>query len=54
VLQMLAVYFPPMQGFFQTTGAVGWEGLALGLGLGAVVLCAMEIEKALRRRRLAG
>jgi P-type Ca2+ transporter type 2C len=54
VLQMLAVYFPPMQGFFQTTGAVGWEGLALGLGLGAAVLCAMEIEKALRRRRLAG
>jgi Ca2+-transporting ATPase len=52
-LQMLAVYFPPTQGFFQTTGAVGWEGLALGLGLGAAVLCAMEIEKAIRRRRLA-
>jgi Ca2+-transporting ATPase len=54
VIQMLAVYFSPTQGFFQTTSAVGWEGLALGLGLGAAVLCAMEIEKALRRRRLTG
>jgi Ca2+-transporting ATPase len=50
LLQMVAVYFPPTQKFFQTTGAVGWYGLALGAGLGVVVLAAMEVEKIFRRR----
>jgi Ca2+-transporting ATPase len=54
VLQMVAVYFPPTQAFFQTTSAVGLFGIGLGLALGAVVLAGMEVEKALRRAHARG
>ena len=50
VCQMIATFFPPVQAFFQTTSTVGWQGIALGLGLGVVVLIAMEIEKLIRRK----
>lgn len=52
IFQMIAVYFPPTQAFFKTTGLVGWQGVLVGLIMGAVVLAAMEFEKSRRRARL--
>lgn len=51
ICQLIAVYFVPVQPFFQTTAAVGWQGIAIGLGMGLFVLLLMEIEKAVKRAR---
>lgn len=52
VLQMLTVFLPAAQPFFQTI-ALGAEGLLVGAAAAAVVLVVAEIEKAVRRRRAA-
>ena len=49
-LQLAAIYLPALQPVFRTQALTIAE-LALCLGAAAVVFAAVEIEKALRRRR---
>ncbi|MBN2469436.1 MAG: cation-translocating P-type ATPase [Anaerolineae bacterium] len=50
VLQMLVIYEPFLQAAFDTAALSGQQ-LAVSLGLASTVLFAVEIEKAIRRRR---
>ena len=50
VLQMLVIYEPFLQAAFDTAALTGQQ-LAVSLGLASTVLFAVEIEKAIRRRR---
>jgi len=53
LLQLAAVYLPPLQEVFSTVGIAAWE-LALGAAVAVIMLVAMEAEKALRRRAETG
>jgi Ca2+-transporting ATPase len=53
VLQMLVVYWAPLQNIFGTQALSMWE-LGLALGLSLVVFAAVEIEKWFQRRRPQG
>jgi Ca2+-transporting ATPase len=44
VLQLLVIYFPPMQSFFSTAPLSPLD-LGIALGIGVIVFAAIEIEK---------
>ncbi|NPA31806.1 MAG: cation-translocating P-type ATPase [Chloroflexi bacterium] len=48
-LQMLVIYWPPLQAIFRTV-PLAWDQLALALGASAVVFVAVEIKKWMVRR----
>lgn len=48
VLQLTAVFLPAAQPFFHTVPP-SWPDVLVGLGVAAIVLSAMDIEKAVRR-----
>ncbi len=50
VLQLLFIYFPPLQSVFDTTALTGPSWLAI-IGLAACAFVAIEVEKAFWRRR---
>ena len=50
VLQILVVYLPPMQGFFETR-PLTLVDMLIALGAGVVVFGAIELEETLTQRR---
>ncbi|MCX5914348.1 MAG: cation-translocating P-type ATPase C-terminal domain-containing protein, partial [Deltaproteobacteria bacterium] len=52
-LQFMIIYLPPLQGFFHTRALSG-EEILLCLGLSSLIFSAVEIEKAIIRRRGEG
>jgi len=51
LLQMLVIYWPPLQEIFETQALNGLE-LGISLGLSLAVFIAVEIEKWFKRRNL--
>jgi Ca2+-transporting ATPase len=49
VLQLMAIYFPPMQSFFNAT-PLSPVDLGIVLGISAIVFAAIEVQKKLRRK----
>ncbi|KAI3492975.1 hypothetical protein L1887_42350 [Cichorium endivia] len=50
VAQMAMVYFPPLQGVFQTTGALVWRDLAFLVAIAAVSFGMHEARRTYERR----
>ena len=46
LMQILVIYFPPLQGVFKTTAVTGFN-LFISLGVASSILWAIEIEKIL-------